>query len=55
MGALIGIAIQLAVMAVGLTITLLIWTMRLMLMLVGAVIAAGRLALGLRHHRSSTP
>lgn len=41
-------------MAIGLTITLLIWTVRLILMLVTAVIATGRLALGLRHHRSST-
>ena len=52
---MIGIAIQLAVMAIGLTITLLVWTLRLALMLFGAVIAATRLALGLSHRRGSTP
>jgi hypothetical protein len=42
MGALIGVAIQLAFLAIGLTITLLIWTVRLMLMLAAAVVVIAR-------------
>ena len=50
MGALIGIAIQLIVTAVGLAVTLLIWTVRLTFLLVGALVSTGRLALGLGRH-----
>lgn len=39
MGALIGLAIQLTMLAIGLTITLIIWTVRLTIMLLGALAA----------------
>ncbi|MGA8744720.1 MAG: hypothetical protein WB507_02515 [Solirubrobacterales bacterium] len=54
MGALLGIAIQLSLMAIGLTITLAVWTMRLALMVLGTVIALTRLAVRPRHHRRPT-
>lgn len=37
MGALIGIAVQLTFVAVGLLITLMVWTVRLMIVLLGAL------------------
>ena len=40
MGALIGLFIQLAVMAIRLTVTLMIWMVRLMAMLAAMAIAA---------------
>lgn len=47
-GAFIGIAIQLALIAVGLAITLLVWTVRLMLGLLAVIASTGRLVLGTR-------
>jgi hypothetical protein len=38
MGALIGLAIQLAILAIGLMVTLMIWTVRVIVMLSAAVI-----------------
>lgn len=40
MGALSGIVFQLFFLAIGLMITLLIWTVRLMIMLIGLAVAA---------------
>lgn len=37
MGALIGIAVQLTMLAIGLMITLMVWTVRLTIVLVGAL------------------
>jgi hypothetical protein len=40
MGALIGLAIQLTMVAIGLMITLVVWMVRLTIMLVAAVVGA---------------
>lgn len=49
MGALIGLMVQLTMMAIGLMITLVIWTVRLMIMLFGALFAM--VASAKREHR----
>jgi hypothetical protein len=40
MGALIGLAMQLTILAIGLIITLMIWTVRLLVMLLAAFVGA---------------